>query len=66
MTDYQRFLERRRDRAIAAILSFKDTNCNQHLPKDVSQGLRETILDEVNEFFNSICDRDWETSDSLS
>lgn len=47
--DYSKFLQRRRDRAIATVLSFKDRECDQYLPKDVSEDLRELILDEIND-----------------
>lgn len=45
-------LERRRDRSIATILSYKDSHCDQFLPEDISSDLRKVILDEV----NSLCD----------
>lgn len=43
------FLGKRRDRVIATILSFKERECDQFLPVDVSTSLRKLILDEVND-----------------
>ena len=48
------FLRKRKDRVLASILSFKDRECNQHLPEDVSSNLRKLILDEVNSFFDTV------------
>lgn len=45
-------LEKRRDRCIATILSFKDAQCDEYLPDEVSEKLRKTILDEI----NGVCD----------
>lgn len=54
--DYTNFMERRRDRAIVSILSYKDRACNQYLPQEVSAELRKIILDELNEFCESALD----------
>ena len=43
------FLGKRRDRAIATILSFKERECDQYLPEDVSYDLRKVILDQMND-----------------
>lgn len=50
--DNKGFLGKRRDRAIATILSFKERECDNFLPQEVSVSLRKVILDEVND----ICD----------
>lgn len=47
--DDRTFLGKRRDRAIATLLGFKERECDQFLPKDVSQRLRKEILDQFNE-----------------
>lgn len=46
------FLGKRRDRAIATILSYKEDNCDEYLPKDVSNGLRSVVLMQMND----VCD----------
>lgn len=45
-------LEKRRNRCIATILSFKDNQCDPYLPENISGELRRIILDEI----NSVCD----------
>lgn len=50
--DNKTFLGKRRDRAIATILGFKEREVDSFLPEDISFALRKTILDQVNE----ICD----------
>lgn len=49
-------LARRRDRGLAVILAFKDRECDEYLPKDVSARLRKTILDQYNEFYDFAMD----------
>lgn len=48
----KQFLGKRRDRAIATLLSFKEREVDPHLPEDVAIRLRKTILDQ----FNDVCD----------
>jgi hypothetical protein len=48
-------LAKRRDRAIAAILSFKEDQCDPYLPRPVSARLRKIVLDQLNEFFVVAC-----------
>ena len=43
------FLGKRRDRAIATILSFKERECDEYLPDHVSYELRKVILDQMND-----------------
>ena len=50
--DNKAFLGKRRDRAIATLLSFKERDCDQYLPLETSQKLRKEILDQINE----LCD----------
>lgn len=52
MNNNKVFLGKRRDRAIATLLSFKERECDTYLPADVSQRLRKEILDQINE----VCD----------
>lgn len=49
-------LARRRDRAIAIILSFKERECDRHLPPEVSAKLRKIILDQLNDFHDLCAD----------
>lgn len=46
------FLGKRRDRAIAIILSYKERECDDYLPDYVSRELRKVVLDQIND----ICD----------
>lgn len=50
--DDRGFLGKRRDRAIATILSYKERECDDYLSDNVSQGLRKVILDQIND----LCD----------
>lgn len=50
--DNKMFLGKRRDRAIATILSFKEDTCDYYLPDSVSRDLRGVILDNIND----VCD----------
>lgn len=43
-------LARRRDRVIAILLSFKERECDQYLPRDVQVRFRKIVLDQLNEF----------------
>lgn len=43
-------LARRRDRVIAILLSFKERECDQYLPRDVQVKFRKIVLDQLNEF----------------
>lgn len=43
-------LGRRRDRVIAILLSFKERECDQFLPRDVQVKFRKIVLDQLNEF----------------
>lgn len=50
--DNKVFLGKRRDRAIATLLGFKERECDEYLPPHIQQALRKEILDQVNE----LCD----------
>ena len=50
--DDKTFLGKRRDRAIATILGYKEKEVDEFLPDSISFGLRKIILDQINE----ICD----------
>ena len=54
--DDRAFLGKRRDRAIATLLSFKERECDQYLPPDVSAKLRKEILDQINELVDMAFD----------
>jgi hypothetical protein len=54
--DNTRLFEKRRNRAIAVILGFKEDYCDSFLPEDVSQDLRKVILDEFNDVCNLAID----------
>lgn len=43
-------LARRRDRVIAILLSFKERECDQYLPREVQVKFRKIVLDQLNEF----------------
>ena len=50
--DDREFLGKRRDRAIATILGYKEKECDRYLPQEISVGLRKIILDHMND----LCD----------
>lgn len=50
--DNRAFLGKRRDRAIATILSYKERECDFSLTEEARVGLRKVILDQINE----LCD----------
>lgn len=52
----ERLLARRRDRAIAIILSVKERECDAYLPEDASKRLRKVILDQFNDFASLLGD----------
>jgi len=54
--DKRSFLGKRRDRAIAILLSFKEKEVDQFLPDDVSSKLRREILDQFNEVVDTAFD----------
>jgi hypothetical protein len=47
---------RRRDRAIAVLLSMKEKEVDQYLPPEVKARLRKVILDQLNEFHSLVVD----------
>lgn len=49
-------LSRRRDRTIAIILGVKERECDDFLPREVSQKLRKIILDQMNEYHGFVMD----------
>lgn len=52
----EKLLRRRRDRAIAIILSTKERECDRHLPPDARAKLRKVVLDQLNEFYEMVVD----------
>ncbi len=49
-------LNKRRDRTIAVILGFKERECDEYLPPEVSLKLRKAILDGINDLNDLACD----------
>lgn len=49
-------LKRRRDRAIAIVLTIKERDCDSHLPPEVRKKLRKVVLDQFNEFYDLVLD----------
>jgi hypothetical protein len=49
-------LKRRRDRAIAIILSIKERECDEYLPRETRVKLRKVVLDQFNEFYDLVLD----------
>lgn len=49
-------LKRRRDRAIAIILSIKERECDSYLPRETRIKLRKVVLDQLNEFYDVAVD----------
>lgn len=50
MNNINELLARKRNRALAIILSTKERECDDYLPDDAAYKLRKVILDQVNEF----------------
>lgn len=50
------FLQRRKNRAIASIMSVKERECDTSLSAMQSQKLRKVILDQLNEFHATCVD----------
>jgi len=49
-------LAKRRDRSIAILLGFKERNCDEFLPANVSVELRKQVLDQINDFYELALD----------
>lgn len=49
-------LERRKNRAIAIVLAYKDEHCDPLLPDEVSVELRKVILDQINDVYDFALD----------
>jgi hypothetical protein len=56
-------LSRRKDRALAIILRFKELDCDDHLPQHVRSALRKIILDQFNSYHELAADLLESTSD---
>ncbi len=50
------FLEKRKNRSIAIIMSWKERECDSQLDPATRQNLRKVILDQINEFHDSCID----------
>jgi len=49
-------LAKRRDRTIAILLNFKESECDKYLPREIQVALRKQILDQVNDFYDLAID----------
>jgi hypothetical protein len=49
-------ISKRKDRAIAIILSVKEKECDPYLSVDASHALRKTVLDQVNSLYDLTLD----------
>lgn len=47
---------RRRDRIIAILLSFKERECDQFLPRETQVRFRKLVLDQLNDFAELVTD----------
>lgn len=56
MNDVNKLIEKRKNRAIAIILSTKDRECDAFLTNDASYKMRKVILDQINELFEYTSD----------
>lgn len=65
MIDPEEVLNRKKKRAIAILLRFKETNCDQYLPENVSFELRKLILDQVNDLCNLAVDMMESSTDGI-
>lgn len=50
------FLQKRKNRSIAIIMSVKERECDSDLNAMASQKLRKVILDQLNEFYDTCID----------
>lgn len=50
------FLAKRRDRLIASILAYKESNVDEYLPDWLAKELRHKILDEINAYHLTVMD----------
>ena len=46
----ENLLEKRRDRAIAIILSVKEEECDAYLPEAAGRSIRKVVLDQINDY----------------
>lgn len=49
-------IARRRDRAIAIVLSVKERECDEFLPDEASRKLRKAVLDQFNDLYGFCVD----------
>lgn len=63
----RKLLTKRKNRAIAIILSTKEELCDEFLPESSSLALRKVVLDQLNEFYDMCLDVvGQDTGDELS
>lgn len=56
MSNVNSLIEKRKNRAIAIILSMKDRECDPYLSDDAQYKMRKVILDQINELFEYTTD----------
>lgn len=56
-------LERRKNKAIAVVLGYKEREVDEFLPRDVQEKLRKVILDQINDF-HGLCMDIYQSLDS--
>lgn len=56
MNPTQEILNKRKNRGIAIILSYKEKECDQYLPEEQSTALRKVVLDVLNDFSDFCAD----------
>ena len=49
-------IAKRKDRAIAIILSVKEDQCDQYLTDEASHALRKVVLDQINSLYDLVLD----------
>jgi len=62
----RKLLTKRKNRAIAIILSTKEELCDEFLPDDASLALRKVVLDQLNEFYDMCLDVIGQDDDGFS
>lgn len=62
----RKLLTKRKNRAIAIILSTKEERCDEFLPDDASLALRKVVLDQLNEFYDMCLDVIGQDDDGFS
>jgi hypothetical protein len=56
VSGFKGILDRRKDRLIATVLGFKESDLDKYLPSEVSQAFRKLLLDQINDYANMVDD----------